>query len=138
MSDGYRVRRTQYRDVSGSLLVGPTVAPVVLVACKSANYTLFLQELKVHVASPGFDGSYWSFRDSTPGVPISGQIPTDHSPVAPGFPYSFDQDFGPEGIALTPGADFVFDPIASDAHGTITWTGYMKLTSTVNLSSNLE
>lgn len=136
-SDAYIDKRNQKGDRSGNLLVGPTVSPVVLIAARNANWTIYLQNLRVHLATPGFEGSYWSFRDST-FMQISGQIQTDHTSVSMGFPYSFDIDFGPNGIALTAGADFVFDPIASGAYGTITWNAYHDLTTKTDPYSNKE
>jgi hypothetical protein len=137
MSDGYLRRQRNYSTRSGSMLIS-TMVPVVLVTCRSVLYSLFLQRVQLYVASPGFEGSYWKLIDSC-NVPISGQLQTDHAPASAGFPYTYSLDFGPEGLALSPGANLVLDGTISDAHGSIVWDAYCKLTtSPVNLTTLQE
>jgi hypothetical protein len=137
MFDGSLKYRQVYGSLSGGVVVGPTVGPVVLQANKSSNWTIYLQRLTIQVATPGFEGSYWLVRDST-GVQLTGQIPTDHASVTPGIPFSLDVNFGAQGVPLTAGADLVLEAIASDAHGTVTWDAYRKLSTTVDIYSNKE
>lgn len=127
-----------YGNRSGSLLVNNTsVVPVTLLAARNTNWSIKLQYIKVKISSPGFAGSLWQFVDSA-GNPITPPIPTDQQSIGINPTQAFDFDFGPEGIALAPGADFIFNFMASDAHGSVTWGAYNKLTTVVDIVSNKE
>src|SRR6266576_1614612 len=108
-----------------------SVVPVSLLVAKNANWSIKLQYLRVKISSPGFAGSFWQFNDSA-GNPLTSVIPTDQQSIGTNQTQAFDFDFGPEGIALAPGADLVFNFTASDAHGLVTWGAYNKLVTVVD------
>ncbi len=133
--DNYLRRQTSYTSVSGNRQIGPTITPVILTSVRNARTTIYLQRVQLFVATPGFEGSYWMLTDST-GVSITGQLQTDHSPVAMGLPFVYTLDFGADGLALTLGSNLIFDGLASDAHGSVVWDAYQKLSSTADLSAS--
>lgn len=135
--DGYSRFTRKYRSVSGSLIINNTPTPTTLVAAKNPYYTIYVQYVNVHVNATGFDGSFWSLRDSV-GNLLTDPLQTDHSPQTPGGPYNYTLDFGPDGFPLTAGADFVFDGTMSGATGSLTWQAYMKPNTTLALSTITE
>lgn len=127
MSDGYSNRRRNYTNISGSLSITTATDDTTLVACRT-NYTIYIQEYFVQVT--GASATTWSLEDSagTP-VTISGALSVSTAPA------DYHRDFGAEGLPLSAGKDFVLNVAATGAKGQLSWVGYMKLNTTVNLTT---
>lgn len=121
MSEPYRRKRSFYQDVSGSLNVTASTDDTTLVTVR-ANNTLYLQKLHIEVTA-GSSSKTWSFTD-TANSPITLIPSVDVGAVA-----HFDFDFGPEGIPLTEGKNFLLNVSAAGAAGWVSWEMYQKLTA---------
>lgn len=122
MSEPYRRLRTFYQDVSGTLNVVAATDDTTLVTVKSINNTLYLQKLHIEVTT-GSPAITWTFKDST-GTPVNLVPAIDGSAIA-----HFDFDFGPNGIPLTVGKNFLLDVSAAGAVGWVSWEMYEKRTA---------
>lgn len=116
----YARLRVIYQNASGTLSVLAATDDTTLVSAKT-NHTIFFQKLHVEVTA-GSSGKTWTFKDSA-GTPVNLVPSVDASAVA-----HFDFDFGPEGIPLTQGKDFLLDVSATGAVGWVSWEAYQKLT----------
>ena len=111
--------------MSGDQTVTTSTDNTTLATARNASHTIFLQ--KVHVSITGASaGKTWQLTDSasTP-VQLTGPFATDTDGS------HFDRDFGPDGIALTAGANLVLDISATGAAGFVSWEAYQRPTSTV-------
>lgn len=121
MSKSYHGYKTYYRDVSGQLDVVAATDDTTLVTARSANHTIFIQV--IHVEFTNNNAATWNFEDST-GTPVeiayTGAV-TDGSHIT--------YDFGPRGLALTEGKNFVLNVSATGGTGRITWEGYTRITA---------
>lgn len=148
MSDGYRKQRSIYGNYSGSLLVTPFVGPTAtLVVVKPASnpispkdasdggYTIMVQRVHMHI-SGGQTGLTWQVQDSN-GNSLTGPVSTTSNTTTVGQdtsiptqdPIQAEYDFGPEGIALSAGANLQFVASGTGATGLVTWDAYQRLTS---------
>lgn len=121
----YTRYRKLYQDISGQLNVVAATDDSTLVTAKSANHTLFIQKIEVNITT--YSAKTWLFKDSasTP-VPI-GFFSIPASAVAlPSESNSIILDFGPEGVQLTEGKNFLLDVSAAGAAGMLKWQGYQK------------
>ena len=121
MSNDYSKYSFFYQNISGQQVVGTGTGDTTLVTGKT-NYTIFIQKYSVTITTSSA-AITWSLEDSasTP-VSISGSLPASVAPA------EFEQDYGPEGVALTADKNFVLNVSAAGAAGHVTWTGYLKLT----------
>ena len=110
--------------VSGATAVSTTNTADGVIT--DGGYTIWVQRVHIHVTA-GMMGTTWNIQDST-GASITGNVSTTPSPTAD--PIAAEYDFGPEGVALTAGANLVFVPSSGGAAGVITWDAYQKLSST--------
>lgn len=128
MSNPYRRFTTFYQDASGSAPVAVLESGNnTLVTAKNANTTIFIQKIHIQVIT-GNAGSTWGFEDST-DVEVTGDVS-----VATG-PQHIDYDFGPEGVPLTQGANFILEVTNAGATGVVSWEAYQKLTAVAAVSS---
>lgn len=121
--------RTVFRDISGSTVLLATddlsATARTLVALK-AKFTIYIQRIEVNVTTD--NAATLTFQDSA-GTPVK----VAGTKASPGIgPILFD--FGPEGFALTEGKEFDLKNSAAGLAAAITWTGYMKPTSTMTPS----
>ncbi len=130
MSDGYRRQRDIFGNFGGSLLVTPFIGSTTLVTPRNSTYTIYLQRVHLHAAS-GVAGVTWTIKDSL-GNALTGDVPTTPSPSTA---IVAEYDFGPEGVALGPGASLLFVASSPGASGVITWDAYQKLTNTFGFGS---
>lgn len=140
MSDGYRKQRTIFGNYGGSLLVTPFVGSKTLVPLRGADklggaYQIYVQRVHVHVSTPQA-GVTWNVQDSN-GNSLTGAISTAQTTTTVGDlqgvptqdPIAAEFDFGPEGIALSPGSTLNFVASGTGASGVITWDAYQRLQS---------
>lgn len=121
MPEPYQRNRVFFQDISGSLSVVAATDDTTLVTNPRTADTIFLQKLHIEITA-GSAAKTWTFKDSA-GTPVN-MVPTvDASVVA-----HFDFDFGPRGVPLTEGKNFLLDVSAAGAAGWISWEGYQKLT----------
>lgn len=123
MSEPYHRKRTFYQSINAAFNILAATDDTTLVTVRNANHTLFLQKLHVEITASSA-GKTWTFKDSA-GTPILLVPSIDAGAIA-----HFDFDFGPDGIPLTQGKNFLLDVSAAGAGGWITWEGYQKLTAT--------
>ena len=124
MADAYRLERQYNQDVSSTLRVTTTTDDTTLVTARNASYTLFLQKLHVEVTT-GSASKTWTFEDSA-STPVALVPSVDASAIA-----HFDFDFGPRGIPLTEGKNFVLNVSATGAAGWVSYEMYQRLSSPV-------
>lgn len=108
-----------YQNISGSLRVLTATDDTTLVTGRASD-TIFLQ--KLHIEVTDLSATSWSFTDSA-GTPVKLVPLVSTAAVA-----HFDFDFGPRGIPLTEGKNFLLDVTATGAAGFISWEGYQKRT----------
>lgn len=123
MGEPYRENRTFYQDVSGTLSVVAATDDTTLVTVKSVNNTLYLQKLHIEVTANSA-GKTWTFKDSA-ATPVLLVPAID---AGAGIAH-FDFDFGPNGIPLTQGKNFLLDVSAAGAVGWVSWEMYEKKTA---------
>jgi hypothetical protein len=119
MSDPYRRRTSFYQDISGAFNVGTATTTTTLVTARNANYTIWIQKLHIEVTTSAVQT--WTFADSA-GTPVNIVPAVSTSSIA-----HFDFDFGPEGVPLTLGKNFVLTISAAGAAGWVSWEGYSVL-----------
>jgi len=102
--------------------VTPLTGQTVLIVPR-AKHTVYVQRVHVHVtaASPGIT---WSIQDSA-GASLTGNLTAAVAPTLD--PVGAEFDFGPAGVAITPGASLLFVPSGTGAAGVITWDAMQKL-----------
>lgn len=117
----YARKRIQFKDVSGDLTVASATDDTTLVTVRNAVHQVFIQKIHVQITTAS-SGKTWAFKDSA-GTPVivSGLLATDVAPA------TYDIDFGPVGVALTVGKNFLFDVSATGAVGRISWEAYERL-----------
>lgn len=128
MSEAYRRKQTFYQDVSGSLTLGASTDDTTLVTVRNSSHTIFLQKLHIEITA-GSSGKTWTFKDSA-DTPVLLVPNVDAGAIA-----HFDFDFGPTGVPLTQGKNFLLDVSAAGAAGQVTWEAYQKLTAVVAAAS---
>jgi hypothetical protein len=122
--------RTVHRDISGRTTLAAadnlSVTARQLVELK-ANHTIFIQKISVNVITDNAATLTFQDDNTTPRI-IAG------TKASPGIgPINFD--FGEEGVALTEGKDFELKNSGAGLAAEITWTGYMKQTSTMTAAA---
>lgn len=139
MSDGYRKQRTIFGNYGGSLLVTPFIGSSTLVSPRKADplggpYQIYVQRVHVHISTAA--AVTWNVQDSN-GNSLTGPISATSNTTTVGQatsiptqdPIQAEYDFGPEGIALSPGASLNFVVSGTGAAGVITWDAYQRLQS---------
>lgn len=122
--------RKLYQDISGQLQVVAATDDSTLVTAKSTKHSIFIQKIEIEITT--YSAKTWTFTDSagTP-VPIK-HISIPAAAVAlPSESNTMIADFGPEGVQLTEGKNFLLDVSAAGAAGIVKWQGYQRLTSPV-------
>lgn len=118
-AEGYLQRRRWNQDISGNLrtTAGTTTTTLVTNARPLVD-TIYIQRLHIEITTGA--AQTWSFQDSTPLdlVPALSVAAIAH----------FDFDFGPDGMPLAQGKNFVLTISAAGAVGNATWEGYQKRT----------
>lgn len=126
--------RKLYQDISGQLKVVAATDDTTLVSAKSAGHTLFIQRIEVNITT--YSAKTWLFTDSA-GTPVPlGFFSIPAAAVAlPSESNSIILDFGPEGVQLTEGKNFLLDVSAAGAAGMLKWQGYQRLAVTTPVGS---
>lgn len=119
--DAYLEYRRIYSDISGHQAIAAADTTTTLVTNRdSTNDTIFIQKIRAYVLTSAAQTA--SFQDS--GVPkIIARIAS--SPVVDS-PYEWD--FGPRGIPLAAGKNFVLSLSAAGLALNVEWDGYSKRT----------
>lgn len=122
--------RSRFQDISGStvLAAGDDLSSTARVlAAKSAAYTIYIQQIAVHVITD--NAATLTFQDDA-GTPVV----IAKTKASPGIgPILFD--FGDEGRALTENTDFELKNSAAGLAADITWKGYKKPTGVRTLTT---
>ncbi len=129
MSDGYLFNRKHYGDWGGSIEVlslSSGTIPMVKCSFKAQNQ-IWIQRIHIHI-STALAGVTWTVQDST-GVTVLGPISAAVAPTQD--PIAAEYDFGPKGLAITPGADLQLVLSAPGASGDVTWDAYQRLRTDV-------
>lgn len=124
MSDPYRRARTFHQSISGNLAVTSSTDDTTLVTVRNANTTIFIQQVYAYITTDAAQS--WSFEDSNGTAVKVCKVTT-----SPGVDTAWRWDFGPRGVPLTEGKNFVLNVSATGLAGHIEWEGYAKLTSAV-------
>lgn len=126
--------RKLYQDISGQLNVLAATDDSTLVTAKSAGHTLFIQKIEVNITT--YSAKTWLFKDSA-GTPVPiGFFSIPAAAVAlPSESNTIVIDFGPEGVALSEGKNFLLDVSAAGAAGMLKWQGYQRLAYTTPISA---
>lgn len=127
MALSYWGYRKHFQDISGSLNVGAATDDTTLVTVRDADHTIYIQV--IHVQFTNSNAATWSFEDSA-GSPI--QVAATAAAVAGTHS---DYDFGPVGIPLTAGKNFVLNVSATGASGRVTWEGYHRIATVTPVGS---
>lgn len=126
--------RKLYQDVSGQVNILAATDDQTLVTCKSASHTLFIQRIVVDITT--YSAKTWLFKDSTSTpVPIAALSIPAAAVALPSESNSIVFDFGPEGVQLTEGKNFLLDVSAVGAAAMVKWQGYQKFGVTTPASS---
>lgn len=128
MSEPYRRLRSFYQDISGSLRATTTTDDTPLVVVRNANSTIYIQRVIAYITTDAAQS--WTFQDSANTPLVVCTVTT-----SPGVDTRWDFDFGPNGVPLTEGKNFVLNVSAIGLAGHIEWNGYQKLTSAVAAGS---
>ena len=102
-----------------------------LITAKSANHQIFVQRVKVTITT--YAAVTWLFKDSA-GTPVPiWLISIPAAAVAlPSESNSMIADFGPEGIPLSIGKNFLLDVSAAGAAGTVQVEAYERLMGVIS------
>lgn len=118
-AEGYLQQRRWNQDISGSLrTTAGTTSPTLVTNARPLTDTIFIQRIHVEVTTGA--AQTWTFGDNTPLdlVPALSVASIAH----------FDFDFGPTGMPLAQGKNFVLTISAAGAVANATWEGYQKRT----------
>lgn len=126
--DAYAIKRKQNTDVSGKLVATTATDDTTLVTAKNANTTIYVQRVVVYITTDAAQS--WSFEDSNGSALKVCKVTT-----SPGVDTRWDFDFGPTGMPLTEGKNFLLNVSAVGLAGNIEYYGYQKLSSTVAMAS---
>jgi hypothetical protein len=128
VGDAYVGARLNATDISGSLTAVAATDDQTLVTARNASTTIFIQRVIVYITTDAAQS--WAFTDSN-GTPV----PVCKVTTSPGVDTRWDFDFGPRGMPLTVGKNFLLNMSAAGLAGTVNWYGYSKLTLPVALGT---
>lgn len=120
--DAYLEYRRIYSDISGTLALTTSTDDTTLVTNANVNDTIFIQALRVYILTDAAQSI--SFEDSNSPAKVVARVPT-----SPGADMPFVWDFGPKGVPLTVGKNFVANVSATGLAAHIEWDGYQKRTA---------
>ena len=126
MPGDYNWYNRTYQDVSMELVLAAADGDATLITGK-ANYSIFVQRIMVYITTSAAQSL--AFEDSATTPYKIWQVtatPVDET--------LYSADWGPEGIPLTVGKDFLLNVSAAGVAGTIKVYAYLKQTS--NLIAN--
>lgn len=112
------------QDVSGHITIAATDDDQTLVTVRNANSTIYVQTVIAYITTDAAQS--WSFEDSNGTAKKACKVTT-----SPGVDTRWQFDFGPRGLPLTEGKNFLLNVSAVGLAGTIEWYGYSRLTSAV-------
>lgn len=118
-AEGYLQRRRWNQDISGNIRsTAATTTTTLVTNVRPLTDTIFIQRLHLEVTTGA--AQTWTFGDSTPLdlVPAVSVAAIAH----------FDFDFGPDGMPLAQGKNFLLTISAAGAVANCTWEGYQKRT----------
>lgn len=112
--------RRENQNISGNLRTTAATTTTTLVTnTRTTTDQIFIQRIHIEITTGA--AQTWTLGDSTPLdlVPAVSVAAISH----------FDFDFGPEGMPLALGKNFVLTISAAGAVGNLTWEGYQKRTA---------
>jgi len=128
MAGDYEKYRRHYERIDADLVVATgNAGPSTLKTVRNANYTIYVQKIKVSVTT--FSAKTWTFKDSA-GTPVPGaviSVPASEATV-PGI-QDYEFDFGAAGYPLTQGKDLVLAYSAAGAAGIVHVEAYQRKTA---------
>jgi hypothetical protein len=119
--DQYLEYRRHYTDISGELALAAADDDQTLYTNPASNDTVYIQTLRAYVLTSAAQSA--SFEDSNGSAKVIARI---QSSPAVDSPYVWD--FGPKGVPLTVGKNFVINVSAAGLALHIEWTGYRRRT----------
>lgn len=120
---------TRFQDISGTLALAATDADTTLVTNPNTAYSIFIQKIRVHIFTSAAQSA--TFEDTATTARVIGAIV-----ASPGTGYQ-EWDFGPQGIQLTEGKNFVLNVSGAGLGMNIQWEGYMRPTAASRAASSL-
>jgi hypothetical protein len=120
--DSYLQERRNALDISGSLTAVAATDDQTLVTVRNTSTTIYIQRVVVYITTDAAQS--WAFTDSN-GTPV----PVCKVTTSPGVDTRWDFDFGPKGMPLTQGKNFLLNMSAAGLAGTVNWYGYSRLTA---------
>ena len=120
---------SRFQDVGGTALLAAAGDDQTLVTNPNAAYSIFVQKIRAHVTTDAAQSA--SFEDSNATPKKIAQII-----ASPGLGYQ-EWDFGPQGVQLTEGKNFVLNVSAAGLAMTIQWEGYMRPTAASRAAASL-
>ncbi len=126
MAGDYARYQKLYSSKSMTLQVLTTTDDTTLITSRSANHEIWIQRIVVSITT--YAAKTWTFQDST-ATPIKiAHISIPAAAVAlPSESNAMVHDFGPEGVRLPLGKNFVLDVSATGAAGTVHIDAYERL-----------
>lgn len=127
MNGDYRGYQNLYGRLNANVdILTGTASYADVLAAKSANHTVYVQKITLSILTHVADT--YTFDDDGAGPAIA--VHLDVTPQAAGVPAVVVFDFGPEGVALTKGANL---DVSHSSTGTakVHIEGYQRLTGAV-------
>jgi hypothetical protein len=122
----YTKNRVVFKDASTNLVVLAGTGDTTLITARNTSHTVFVQRIIAYITTNAAQS--WSFEDSA-GFQIA-EIPT-----SPGDSTRWDFDFGPRGVPLTAGANFLLNVSAAGLAGHIEVDAYQRFTPGVAVAA---
>jgi len=113
---------TRFQDISGTLEIAATDGDTTLATIPNTSYSIFIQQIDVQIKTDAAQS--WSFEDSATTARIVGSIPS-----SPGIGHREVADYGPLGVQLSEGKNFLLNVSAAGLAGTVVWRGYQRPTA---------
>lgn len=126
--DAYTRERLLYQDVSGTLDVTTSTDDTTLITVRNATHTIYIQQIFVFIKTDAAQSL--SFEDSNSSAKKIFGVS-----ASPGLNAKFSMDWGPRGITLTEGKNFLLNVSATGLACQITWYGYQKMSSATGFLS---
>ena len=120
---------SRFQDVGGTSLLAAADGDLTLVTNPNAAYSIFIQKIRVHVTTDAAQSASFEDSNSTPKK-VSQII------ASPGLGFQ-EWDYGPQGVQLTEGKNFILNVSAAGLAMTIQWEGYMRPTAASRTAANL-
>lgn len=121
---------TRFQDISGTLEIAAADGDTTLVTNPNTAYSIFIQQIDVQIKTDAAQS--WSFEDNASTARIVGSVPS-----SPGVGHREVADYGPLGVQLNEGKNFLVNVSAAGLAGTIVWRGYMRPTAASRAASAL-